>query len=249
MKTFYAGVRAVSLTALLAGLGLSAAHAADLPTQKAPPSLYTPAPAYNWAGTYVGVNGGYGNGQQDPLGAITNRFDSATFNISGGVFGGTAGMQLQQGHTVLGVEGDFDWADISGSKTVVPTIGGAFQPFSVTLKSQLNYVGTGRVRYGWAQDNWLFYGTAGLALMGAQPHLGNIRSTKTGASESCADAALPNCNTSGTAAGFAFGGGVEYGITANWSAKAEYLYIGQLQGATLQNQNLFRVGVNYRFGG
>ena len=51
-----------------------AAGAADLgvapveaPAYKAP----LPAPGYNWTGFYIGVNGGYGWGQQDPLNIFT----------------------------------------------------------------------------------------------------------------------------------------------------------------------------------
>lgn len=249
MKTFKTGLQLVSLAAIATAALAVSAQAADLPTRKAPPSLYTPAPVYNWGGAYVGVNGGYGFGQQNPLAVITNRFDNASFDINGGVVGGTAGLQLQQGHVVLGVEGDIDWAGISGSRTFVPTIGGAVQPFQLTLKTEIDWVSTGRVRYGYAMDNWLFYGTAGVALMGIQPHTGNITNTRNGVILSCADAALPNCNASDIAGGFAFGTGIEYGFSPNWSAKAEYLYIAQLQGANTQNLNLFRVGVNYRFGG
>jgi outer membrane immunogenic protein len=73
------------------------ARAADLPMA---PS-YQPAPApvvarvYNWTGFYVGVNGGYGWGSQDPLNIITNRFDSFSTSIAGGAFGGTLGAQIQ----------------------------------------------------------------------------------------------------------------------------------------------------------
>lgn len=74
-----------------------AARAADLPM--AP--VYQPAAApaavrqvYNWTGLYVGVNGGYGWGSQDPFNIITNRFDSFSTGISGGAVGGTLGAQI-----------------------------------------------------------------------------------------------------------------------------------------------------------
>ena len=41
-----------------------------------------PAPVYNWTGLYVGVNGGYGGGEQDPLNLFGSRFDRARFDIS-----------------------------------------------------------------------------------------------------------------------------------------------------------------------
>jgi outer membrane immunogenic protein len=241
----------VCLAALVAiSFGVGSAAAADLPTRKEAPSFLTPTPVYSWGGAYIGINGGYGFGNQNPLAVITSRFDNASFNINGGAFGITSGMQIQQGHVVLGVESDLDWANVKGSRSFTPTIAGVAQPFALTLNSQIDWMSTGRVRYGYAQDNWLFFGTAGLALMGSKPHINSI-TDRNGVVLNCANVAvnIPNCSTSGVAGGLAFGGGIEYGFTPNWSAKAEYLYIAQLQGANTQNLNLFRVGLNYRFGG
>ena len=80
------------------------ALAADLPQRPAPAPLLAPAPVYNWTGIYLGLNGGGGWGHQDPLNLITNRFDGASVDFSGGVFGGTAGAQIQSGHVVIGFE-------------------------------------------------------------------------------------------------------------------------------------------------
>ena len=104
----------------------------------------------------------------------------------------------------------------------------------------------GRVRYGYAQENWLFFGTAGLAMMGTKPHINSIMSPN--GILRCAQVQISNCSSSGIARGLAFGGSIEYGVTPNGTAKAKYLYIAQLQGATTQNINLFRVGLNTRFG-
>src|SRR5450759_1281978 len=121
--------RNVSLTtiALVAFVGaVQPVTAADLPTRPAyaPAPMMSPTPVYNWTGIYVGLNGGYGWGSQDPLNLITNRFDGSSVGFSGGVFGGTAGAQIQSGHVVIGFEADIDWANMKGSATFVPTIGG-----------------------------------------------------------------------------------------------------------------------------
>jgi outer membrane immunogenic protein len=54
--------------------------------------------------------------------------------------------------------------------------------------------------------------------------------------------------------GWTAGGGLEVGLTQNWSVKAEYLYIdltSETYGLTLNSNaltsNLVRFGVNYRF--
>ena len=109
-------------TAFLA-IGLAPfAMAADMPVPyKAP--VPVAAPVYNWTGFYLGVNGGYAWGQQDPFNIITNRFDSLSTSLSGGVVGGTSGAQVQVSHVVLGVETDIDWANIRGSTVATPTVG------------------------------------------------------------------------------------------------------------------------------
>jgi hypothetical protein len=57
------------------------------------------------------MDGGYAWGEQDPFNIITDRFDSLSADISGGVFGGTFGAQIQAGHVVMGLEADIDWAN------------------------------------------------------------------------------------------------------------------------------------------
>src|SRR5450759_3816534 len=119
--------KVLSLATVALAAFVGAVHpvaAADLPPRPAysPAPMMSPTPVYNWTGIYVGLNGGYGWGNQDPLNLITNRFDSASLGFSGGVFGGTAGAQIQSGHVVLGLEADLDWAGMKGSGTLVPII-------------------------------------------------------------------------------------------------------------------------------
>ena len=66
----------------------------------------------------MGANAGYGWGNQSPLGLIAPQFgQNNSFNINGGMFGGTIGGQVQVSHVVLGLEADGDWAWINGSST------------------------------------------------------------------------------------------------------------------------------------
>ena len=66
---------------------------------------------------------------------------------------------------MIGAEADLDWANITGSGTVVPTIVGVAQPFIINLSSKTDGIGTARIRAGAASNNWLLYATAGVALL------------------------------------------------------------------------------------
>ena len=97
------------------------------------------------------------------------------------------------------------------------------------------WFGTVRGRVGYAFNNILFYGTGGLAF-------GELTGQTFGFSESH------------TTAGWAAGGGVEFGLTPNWSAKVEYLYFDlsttpfAITGVSNgYSASVVRAGVNYRF--
>jgi outer membrane immunogenic protein len=227
----------VAAALLAAPLG---AAAADLPPR---PAAYAApiAASYNWTGIYLGVNGGWGWGHQDPLNIITNRFDNASIGFSGGVFGGTIGAQIQAGHVVIGLESDIDWANLKGSANFVPTILGV--PLGVvTATTNIEWVSTARARVGYAQDNLLFFATGGLAVLGAKTTL----TTVTGG-PLCAGI-LTNCTGANRQLGAALGAGMEYGFTPNLSAKIEYLYISAVS-LDISNHSEVRFGLNYRFGG
>ena len=239
-------VRNVSLTtiALIAFVGaVQPVTAADLPTRPAysPAPIMSPTPVYNWTGIYVGLNGGYGWGNQDPLNLITNRFDGTSLGFSGGVFGGTAGAQIQSGHVVIGFEADIDWANLKGSGTFVPTVGGVPIAAAITASTKLDWESTARVRVGYANQNWLFYATGGMAILGAKTDL------TTAGGASCATL-IASCTGVSKQIGAALGAGVEYGITQNVSAKLEYLYITAAS-LDVSHHSEIRAGLNYRFGG
>jgi outer membrane immunogenic protein len=219
------------------------ANAADLPQRPVSAPLLAPTPVYNWTGIYFGLNGGGGWGHQDPLNLITNRFDGASVNFSGGVFGGTAGAQIQSGHVVIGFEADIDWANLKGSATFVPTIGGVpINPAAITATTQVDWEATARARIGYAEQNWLFYATGGLAVLGTKstftPPLGI----------GCGTYLTVNCSGTNKQIGAALGGGVEYGIGPNLSAKLEYLYLTAAS-LDISHHSEIRAGLNYRFGG
>jgi outer membrane immunogenic protein len=97
------------------------------------------------------------------------------------------------------------------------------------------WFGTLRGRAGYAMNNVLFYGTGGLAYGGARVEVGPFSESQ-------------------SHLGWTAGAGVEVGLTPNWSAKAEYLYVRlEDRGYVLTGlnngfqSNLFRLGANYRF--
>jgi outer membrane immunogenic protein len=240
MKSFsnYVGSAALMLLATAA----TSANAADLPAK-----AYAPAPVmaqvYNWTGLYVGVNGGWGGGAQDPLTLVSNRFDRSSFNINGGMFGGTIGAQIQQGYVVLGLEGDLDWANIKGSGISTPTIAGIGQGITLNIASNISAVATARARVGVAMNNLLFYTTGGAAFVNSSANGTSIAGVPCGTL-----GVVPNCSASAWRPGLAAGLGVEWAFMQNWSAKLEYLYIAVVgSGASTDHLNTVRAGINYRF--
>jgi len=236
--------RSVLLVAAALAVGVAhTASAADLPHRPAPAPLLAPTPVYNWTGIYFGLNGGGGWGQQDPLNLITNRFDGQSVEFSGGVFGGTAGAQIQSGHVVLGFEADLDWANMKGSATFIPSAGGIpITPSAVNASTNIDWEATARMRVGYAQENWLVYATGGLALLGAKS------SFVPAAGVSCGTYGIINCSGTNKQVGAVLGAGIEYGITQNVSAKLEYLYITAAS-LDISHHSEIRAGLNYRFGG
>src|SRR5450759_801182 len=106
----------------LVAVGIAApASAADIaarPYTKAPPPMM--AAIYDWSGFYIGANGGWGSSHKcwdlvnDGFGPI-NAFNEGCHNATGGVAGGQIGYRWQSGTYVFGLEGQGNWADLSGS--------------------------------------------------------------------------------------------------------------------------------------
>ena len=143
---------------------------------------------------------------------------------------------------VWGVEVDSQWADISESFNWLG--GGAVG----NLETKMNYFGTARGRIGYAWDRVMVYGTGGLA-WGKNEVSGSL----IGGGFNLAG------SSSNTHVGWTVGGGFEWALLDNWSAKVEYLYLD------LGNEDYFsgtaaggfdadvtahtvKVGLNYRFG-
>lgn len=263
MKKFLGGVAIAAMAAT------SAASASDLPA-KAPMA----APLYNWSGFHAGFNAG---GALDPAHFQT----STVFDLNGyfaltsvpavnaagdrkvhtpGFVGGIqAGYDWQTSNTVLGIEADFNYMGIKGS-AVSSAAYPEFAPDTFTIRQSLkaNWLLTVRPRIGLAANNWLFYVTGGLAVAKIKADFTFFDTI--GATE--------NASISQTKAGWALGGGIEYGIAGPWSLKVEYLHLdfGDLSTTSISlsqggdnfpinpfthsvkfSDGIVRAGLNYRF--
>jgi outer membrane immunogenic protein len=217
--------------ALISGV----AGAADMPVQRPAPTpvqVYAPPPYLDWSGVYIGVNGGWEHGHShfdfDGLGATSGRFGAKGWQA-----GGTIGANYQAGHVVMGLEGDFDWSNLSGS-TPCPITG-------IICQTQNNWLSTARGRVGYAVDHFLPYVTGGLAVGDINANVANVGSATT------------------TNAGWTAGAGIEYALSRNWSTKVEYLHVnlGSFDCGTAcsptppvnvrLNEDLVRAGLNYKF--
>jgi outer membrane immunogenic protein len=228
-------MRRSAIAGLIAFLPFTvAAQAADMPL-KAPPA---PPPLYNWSGPYAGIAGGaaFGHSAQTDAGILLG---DGSYNVDGGVLGGTLGFNLQRGMWVFGVEGDLSWADVSGSSD---QCGAPF--LTHNCGSKLKSLATLRGRLGaafGAHGTWLAYVTGGLA----------------GGRLEAWDDFFP-ASGSQTRWGWTLGGGLETALARDWTAKLEYLYVDLGNKAMFDiipgtpesvsfTASVVRLGINYRF--
>ena len=209
-----------------------------------PVATKAPPPTFSWTGVYLGINGGYSFGGSDWTDGATGG-STGNFGTSGFLFGGTLGANYQIGAFVFGVEADGDWTKTGGFGTFTATslcAGGCL--------TNSNWLATARARFGYAFDRILAYGTAGAAFGNVQANFSNDPVSST------------------TEPGWTVGAGVEVALAANWTAKAEYLFVDLANGscttdcaiqnpiglplipniAVKFNESIIRAGVNYKFG-
>ncbi len=242
------------LFALATGLLASQALAADLPMPAPPPrapAAYVPvAPVFTWTGCYIGANGGWAVGKNDwtvtgtgPGGPAIGT-STGNFNVSGFLVGGTVGANYQISWAVLGAEGDLDWADIKGNAGAF--CGGIGAVAAYTCETKESWLGTARARAGVALDRVLLYLTGGAAF-------GNVKATVT-------PGGLTDTTTK---VGWTAGGGAEFALTPNITAKIEYLFVDLQNGSCTTaclvapgpvtsadvtfKENIVRGGLNYKF--
>ncbi len=249
------------------------ALAADLPVKAPAP----PPPAYSWTGFYIGGNvgavAGVPRGTSDfrdsadvpPFNTNPEHFSSANWSVLGGF---QAGYNWQVDPLwVVGVEADWDWArprysfcrqtDITSAACI--DSGDGFE----SIASRTDWIGTARVRAGVTLDGILLYGTGGAAWGRVVTTLSQTCPGGCGANSTLAVAASSTSTTDKV--GWVAGAGVEYALNANWSAKAEWLYVDLgtinsslatagsvgVQTTTWSRSERYdelRLGLNYKFG-
>jgi outer membrane immunogenic protein len=213
--------RIVCLISAIGAIALcgSTARAADLtmPRYTAPPP--PPPPVYSWTGFYFGGNGGFGGDQfkypasigPSAAAGLPSALTSTTTLKSSGFFGGgQIGYNWQVAPAwVLGVESDFDAADIES--TANATSGGT----SASAGTKLDWFGTVRGRVGvLVTPSALLYGTGGWAY-----------GHTTSSASASAFGVTANTSAGHDKSGWTAGAGLEYAFNPWLSFKTEYLYL------------------------
>ncbi len=221
----YKLIKAVSLsTVAYSAMATNIVLAADLPPPP-PPMVEIRDSNYDWSGAYVGALIGVGSSENTyvPIGAPDP--DISGSGLVGGIM---VGYNHQIDNLVVGVEADGMMSNIDPRN------------LADGVDQKINYLATIRARIGYAHDNTLFYGTAGVGFIRTKLHI------------------MPaNENRSKNHIGFVVGGGMEHAFTQNFILRAEYLY-GRFNKKNyvytpgtvrmgLDNLHIARAGVAYKF--
>ena len=202
---------------------------------------YAPSPVYDWSGFYVGANLGYAWSSASAGATVGGLTLDATQSLSGAAGGVQMGYNWQVGMGLLGVEADFQ---VTSQESAF-----AYSAPGITASgfNRLPWFATMRGRAGIVVDQWLVYGTGGLALT----QMKTSGNATLGGTPVSLDMSEPQ-------AGWVIGGGIETALWGtNWTAKIEYLHFDSIDftlpaaGAVTRSHatnDVVRLGVNYRFG-
>ena len=178
-------MRRLGLACVLAGLASGPALAADpvaaLPEEPLEATQINPE---GWSGFHIGALLGYSAGEADAGGVA----GIDTGGMDGGVY---AGVDTQIDRFVLGAEADILASDLEGEA------GG--------VSVRQDWSGSLRGRAGIALDDFLLYGTGGLAAAGVEASAGGF-------------------SDSDTRLGWTVGAGVEAKLSESLTARIEYRY-------------------------
>lgn len=162
--------------------------------------------AYNWSGVYVGGQVGYVfDGSADYV--YENDPDSSynyNHDLDGFIGGAYVGYNYQfSNNIVLGGEADIAWGDLKDSTR---DLGAG----DYSAETKIDWMGSARVRLGYAFDRFLPYLTGGVAF-------GNLNFEEREDGDFYGDADVD-------LTGWTIGAGAEYAVTDNWILRGEYRY-------------------------
>lgn len=107
---------------------------------------------YDWSGFYIGHQFGWGWADQR---VEDNAGLDGEVGLDGGFFGPIAGIQKQWNNFVIGAEVEVNWSDIDGQDTLPGAPGRTF--------GNIEIFGSAGIKFGYAWNRLLLFGTAGLA--------------------------------------------------------------------------------------
>jgi outer membrane immunogenic protein len=238
----------ISTVVVVAGLFAAPAFAADMPVKARPAPAV--AAVYNWSGFYIGGHVGGLRGDKDWAFVENSGGPNippilTSHNVSGLIAGGQVGFNWQSGNFVFGVEGEGSWTNADGARACPDP-----EANCITDVRWLASI-TGRLGYAW--NNVLLYAKGGWAWAGDRYF---VRFPGFPGDDEQSGNQTHN--------GWTVGGGIEFGVTPNWSIKGEYMFadLGDRtfnftrisDGAFIERTRVeqqihtFKIGVNYRFG-
>jgi outer membrane immunogenic protein len=227
------------------------AMAADMAVKAARP-LPPPCAAAQFAGGYIGINGGGVNwtANRTDLDGAVNSDLTLVQKRWGGTVGGQIGYNWTTCNTVWGIELDGNWIGAKVNTRLFPNT----HLGEIGVESKLDALVTGRLRTGIVMDNLLLYVTGGIA----------AAHTKTRWFHDDAPV-FRSVEFSEWRWGWVAGFGTEWAWSPNVSIKSEVLYVDvadrnqQAQfftppatpSAFTHSDSLWvsRIGLNVRFGG
>jgi outer membrane immunogenic protein len=195
-------------------------------TQPLPPAptasqLLPPVPVapYSWAGLYIrGTNDLAAAAQGDSANApdLFSASSISATSVNGGLSSGEIGANWQNGHTVVGFESDMQWSDQWASP-----LSGCGLGCSLNDHVRVPWFAAFRANAGEAFDRLYLYGTGGFSTTGSADTLNP------------AGGGLPNfTDLSAGSLRWTIGGGMQYAVDQDVTAKLEFLHKTPVTGAT-----------------
>lgn len=205
---------------------------------------HQPHPTFSWTGFYVGGHAGLVNGNTEgaveDAGAFIAALTATDYSLDGAAYGVHGGYNHQMGRVVVGIEGEFSWADVEGNSTCVVIL---------NCERELDWSAAVVGRVGYAAGQTLFYAKGGVAWGDLQSNVGIAGLTLAEGNE--------------THVGWVVGMGIEHAVSHNFVVRIDYshmdfgsethdLAIAPLPGLTIPSEvdatfDTIKIGASYKF--